>query len=84
MLTELCKYKDIFGVPNQGIHQHRLFGFAIMDIIPTIIVAWLISLIFKINFWISLITLFLFGEILHAVFCVETAFIKMIKSIIDL
>ena len=39
MLTELCKYKDIFGVPNHGIHQPRLFGFAIMDIIPTIIVS---------------------------------------------
>ena len=34
----LCKYKNIFGEPNTGIHSVRIFNIAIFDVISTIIV----------------------------------------------
>jgi hypothetical protein len=80
--TNLCKYKNIFGIPNQGVHKHRVFGYAIVDIIFTIIGAWFFSWLFKVKFWISLVGLFVVGEILHAIFCVETAFIKAIMRLL--
>jgi len=73
---QLCKYKNLFGIPNQGIHQHRIFGLATMDIIQTIIGALLISWFFKIKFWICLVTLFVIGEVLHILFCVDSAFLR--------
>ena len=39
----LCKYKDALGKPNQGIHQYRFLGVAIVDVIMTIIAAFIIS-----------------------------------------
>jgi len=73
----LCKYKYIFGNANQGVHQYRLLGFSIFDIVLTIVGAFFISLLLKINFWVSLVTLFIVGEFLHIIFCVDTAFLSM-------
>lgn len=28
----LCEYKDIFGIPNEGVHSYRLFNIAIVDV----------------------------------------------------
>jgi hypothetical protein len=72
-----CKYKDIFGQPNTGIHRHRLFGFAIADTVMTILGALLISWFFKIQWWITIPALFILGFALHKLFCVKTAFVKM-------
>lgn len=74
--SPFCKYKYLFGIPNQGIHQHRIFGLATMDIVQTIIGAFLISWIFKIRFWVCLLSLLVIGEILHILFCVDTAFLR--------
>ena len=41
-----CKYKHALGVPNQGFHKH-IFGFAIFDLILTIIIAFVIMLFTK-------------------------------------
>jgi hypothetical protein len=72
-----CKYKDALGVPNEGIHRHRLFGFAIVDVVMTILGAFLISWLFKVKLWMSVVGLFALGVVLHKVFCVKTAFAKM-------
>ena len=77
--SPFCKYKNLFGIPNQGIHQHRIFGLATMDIVQTIIGALLISWIFKIRFWVCLLTLFVVGELLHILFCVDSAFLRLFK-----
>lgn len=76
----LCQYKNILGIPNQGIHKYRFFNMAIMDIIMTIIGAFIISYIFSCNFWIILVFLFLLGIILHRVFCVKTTVDKALFS----
>ena len=74
----LCKYKDIFGKPSEGAHQYRLFDFAIVDVIMTIIGALIISKIFKIKFYKTLIALFLIGIISHRLFCVRTTVDKLL------
>ena len=46
----LCKYKNVLGEPNKGIHSYRLFGLAIADIVMTIVAAFIISYFLKLNF----------------------------------
>jgi len=74
----LCKYKDILGISGQGVHSYRIFNIAIMDVIMTIIASFIISLIFRVSFLWSFVVLFVFGEILHYIFCVPTTFMKVL------
>lgn len=74
----LCKYKNLLGKLNQGIHQYRLFGVSIADVIMTIIAAGIISYFSKYNFLMILIILFLSGIILHRIFCVRTTVDKLL------
>ena len=71
-MTNLCKYKDILGVPCEGIHSYRFGGVAIMDVIMTIIAGFFISYFFKKSFLYTTIFLFVLGIILHRLFCVRT------------
>ncbi len=72
-----CLYKNALGIPGKGIHFH-VFGIAIMDVLMTIIGAGILSYIFKWNFLITLIVLFLIGIILHRLFCVNTTIDKLL------
>ena len=73
----LCQYKDILGKPGQGIHSYRIFNIAYIDVLFTIIGAYIIYLFFpKINYFIILILLFILGIILHKIFCVKTTIDK--------
>jgi hypothetical protein len=74
----LCKYKNILGKPNEGIHSYRFCGLAIVDVILTIIAAFLISYFKNISFFISLLGLFLLGIFLHKLFCVRTSIDKIL------
>jgi len=64
--------KNIFGKPNKGLHSIRLFDIAIVDVLMTILFAYIISKFKKYNFKKTLFNLFLLGIILHKLFCVET------------
>ena len=75
---DLCKYKDIFGKPNTGVHKYRLFGLAIVDVILTIIGGYLIAIIFKKSFLYTTIILFVIGIIAHRLFCVRTTIDKLL------
>jgi hypothetical protein len=46
----LCKYRNIFGAPREGVHGPRFFNLAIVDVIFTLIGAYLISLYTKYTF----------------------------------
>ena len=70
------QYKDILGVPREGIHAIRLFDYAIIDIIMTFVGAVIISYFFKINLIFMFLYLFILGQYLHILFCVETKFIS--------
>ena len=74
-----CPYADIFGKPNTGVHSIRLFGLSVVDIALTIIGAYLITKVYKIDFWKSLLGFFILGEILHYIFGANTAFLQMIN-----
>jgi len=75
---DLCKYKNILGVPGQGPHSYRIFNIAIVDVILTIILAYIISYLFKISFVKTSIILFILGILLHRLFCVRTTIDKLL------
>lgn len=74
----LCKYKNLLGIPNKGIHSYRFLGLAIFDVIMTVILAIFISYFFKIPFVYTSIPLFILGIILHRLFCVRTSIDKFL------
>ena len=73
-----CPYSTILGVRGQGVHSTRIFGLALYDIIGTILIAIITSIIFKISILHSLIGWFVAGEVLHYMFGVDSAFLEYI------
>jgi hypothetical protein len=76
----LCKYKNIFGKPNEGVHSIRFMNLAVVDIISTIIGGFLIAKYFNLNIYLTIFTLFLLGIIAHRLFCVKTQVDKILFS----
>jgi hypothetical protein len=83
----LCKYKNIFGEPNTGAHKKRIFNIAIVDAGVTIIVAVIIYfIIIKFKPHLAgtktllyvILGFFIFGIIIHRMFCVRTTVDKLI------
>ena len=75
-----CQYKNLLGEPGKGVHFH-VCGIAIVDVLMTIIGAYLISTGFNTNFFNTLLILFLLGMILHLIFCVETTVNKFYSDL---
>jgi hypothetical protein len=75
-----CEYKDIFGKVGEGVHSYRIFNIAVVDVLSTIIMAYLLNIyVFPKRSFIKLtIILFLLGIILHRLFCVKTTIDKYI------
>jgi hypothetical protein len=73
----LCQYKDLLGVPGQGVHTHFM-GFAWRDTLMTIIGGFLIALVFKFNILYTIIGLFIIGILFHRLFCVRTTVDKIL------
>ena len=74
----LCKYKNLLGIPKEGIHAYRFLGLAIADVIMTIIAAIPIAYVFKTSFMYAALSLFALGIILHRLFCVRTTIDKLL------
>jgi fatty-acid desaturase len=68
----LCKYKNIFGKPNQGVHSIRLFDIALVDLLGTFLIALLITYFFKINVFLVFLILMIIAILIHRLFCVNT------------
>ena len=77
-MLNLCKYKDLFGLPNTGLRKYRIFDIAIYDTIIVIICAWAISWFFGFPFWPTLVVIFASGIVAHRLFCVRTGLDKKI------
>ena len=75
-----CKYKNILGKINEGIHSYRICDIAIMDVILTILGSFLIkkNIFPKYNFLNILIIMFIIGIISHRLFCVRTTIDKFL------
>ena len=69
---KLCTYKDIFGAPNTGVHRYRLFGVAVVDVLATVLLAWLLAKSFGWRMVVVLPFMFLLGILAHRLFCVRT------------
>ena len=74
----LCQYKDILGKPGQGVHKYRIFNIAIVDVLLTVLSAFIINHFFFSNFYIVLLVIFILGIIAHRVFCVKTTIDKLL------
>ena len=75
----LCKYKNVLGTVNTGLHSYRILDIAIVDVILTILLAYIVKLIFpNKKFILILVLLFLLGIILHRLFCVRTTIDKLL------
>lgn len=75
---ELCKYQNMFGKPGEGAHSYRIFNIAIVDVIATLLVAYIISKYTQYKFIHVAITLFIIGIIAHRLFCVRTTVDKLL------
>lgn len=73
-----CPFANLLGVPGEGVHSFRIGGYAIVDILLTVVAAYFTSLSGKIPFVLSLLTWFLLGEIFHVLFGVQTAFLTAV------
>ena len=75
----LCKYRNILGEVGKGVHSYRIFNIAIVDVLLTILAAYVIHIFMpKYKFVYILLFLFLLGIILHRLFCVHTTVDKLL------
>ncbi len=81
-MSLLCQYRHVLGVEGQGFHSYRVMNIAILDFIGTIVIAWLISIAFKIYFGYVLAAAFALGIVLHRLFCVNTTINKIIFGVV--
>ena len=76
----LCEYSKIFGEVGKGAHSYRIFNVAIIDVIMTLIGAYLLQLFIFTNtsYYIIAACLFILGIIFHRLFCVRTTIDKLL------
>jgi hypothetical protein len=74
----LCKYNKIFGNSGEGAHSYRVLNIAIVDVLATIIVAFIIHKLTGYKFIYVALFLFGLGIILHRIFCVRTTIDKLL------
>jgi hypothetical protein len=73
-----CPFAFVLGVPGQGFHEKRLYGYAFNDTVGTLVLALITAFVFQIAVWKSIVAWFVGGEILHYMFGVQTAFLTTI------
>jgi hypothetical protein len=74
-----CEYKNFFGKVDTGVHSYRIANIAIVDVILTIIFAFVVHLLFNnYSFCFILIVLFLSSIVMHRLFCVRTTVDKFL------
>jgi hypothetical protein len=78
----LCKYKSILGKEKTGFHKTRFFGVALWDTVGTVVIAIILSVICKISFAWTLVSLVVLGIFLHRLFCVNTTINKIIFGVV--
>jgi hypothetical protein len=75
----LCPYKNILGKVGEGAHSYRVANIAIVDVIMTIIGAFVLHFLYPKYSVLSIaVVLFLLGIILHRLFCVRTTIDRLL------
>lgn len=71
-----AQWKDLFGKPREGVHRYRMFGLAAVDLILTLLLAWVIArLTQKSVLWVF-VALMVLSILFHLLFGVRTAVIE--------
>lgn len=73
------KYKNVLGVPKEGVHKLRFLDTALNDYIGTILLAIMLTFFTKVPLVLTTIMSFILGEILHYLFGVETNTLKYLN-----
>ena len=79
-MVDLCKYKNLFGVPGEGIHSLKIFGISVWDTLITIVCAVIIAWATGWSYGRTIIGVFLLGIVIHRLFCVRTTVDKLLFS----
>lgn len=78
IINQPTALKNSLGEPGKGFHSVRFLGYALYDVIGTIVIAIIISYFTKYKFIWVLLILFIVAEVLHWYFGVETTIIKQL------
>jgi hypothetical protein len=75
----LSDFKNLFGEPGKGLHAIRVFDIAVVDVLATLLVGYLVSFFWNLNFLLVCGFLFLLGIVLHRVFRARTTVDKSLN-----
>ena len=73
-----CPYANLLGVPGQGVHATRIFGFAFIDIFLTILLSIVTAWVTKTSIISNFLFWFIIGEVLHYAAGTQTAFLTVV------
>lgn len=76
LICSLSKYKNIFGIPSEGVHKYRFLNTAIVDYVLSIVLAAVISYFTDIPWVLTTIIVLSLGILLHMIFGVPTNTLK--------
>lgn len=68
----LERYSTIFGEPRTGAHAIRVFDIAIVDLVLTIILAYLVAYMMNWRFLVVVVCLLILSIVMHRLFGVRT------------
>lgn len=67
----LCKYRELFGKERHGVHSLRIGDVAVIDVLLSLILAWILSKTLNINYSYSAAIVFWVASIFHWLFCLR-------------
>jgi hypothetical protein len=73
-----CQYRDVFGQPREGAHSYRLLDVAVVDVLLTVMVGYVLSRILRKPPALVIGVLFVAGVALHRLFCVRTTLDRLL------
>ena len=77
-MLDLCKYKDLFGIPGQGIHAFKIFGISIWDTLIVLPFAIFFAWVANWSYSYTIVGFYILGIIVHRLFCVRTTVDKLL------
>ena len=71
-MINFCQYKHAFGEPGEGIHKQRILGLGLIDVVSTLLGAYIISYLTGFSMYYVVPAVLLIGIFVHRLFCVRT------------
>ena len=76
-----CEHKNMLGKVGKGLHSYRFMNIAIVDVLFTIIGAFILHLwLPQYSYGVVLLVLFMLGIVMHRLFCVRTTVDRFLFS----